>query len=1181
MGFHNSRRDFNNPIINHLQEQPNFKYKKDGGGTYPSCFIKKLPRDETGIILTIINDGQVSNNEVKKCEDLLNENKIKFSDLNVFYIGPEDKMNLSVVASFLRGERISEKGMVYNQYINDSYKNYFFVHPIRELKKYFDNLTLFLKEADKLAEKFDLQNLGRTNQNKIFRDELAKLKNNLLDFILKKDKNIEKTNPENIEKILKNLKESKDTDAINNLNNLIDNNQNLALELDTAFKKLFVALDRKDGYNFNRNVSNTHTMTTTVQEVPINELSTALAKKETTVYVCPITLNVDVPILPARNVLQKTKTPNPSTCDTKDQLGPKYYAALDNSIIRDLILKRFKQENFPLKEEISKDKLLKLFEQDKHAKRLVSSKASAIDEFIQRFKTFYLNNPIAFLYDNDLVKQIEYRLDNIIGLDTIHFILDKSDNNNDKNNFISPTTNQRISSFISPSNVASHIKNTHYAITDLFFGEQTCYGERSLWLAILYLIIKKQERFNAPLTEYQDPNDSVKTNEKSFALALKERVIDQLCTDETNLTLSNLPEHGPILKVPVALALWYCVRSPQFIKDFRHNRLRSIGTKYHLELLDELNFPYDKEWTIHQLARYKLFAWMMDLAKEDPKKSENWLRSFYQKSINCDGTLVFLDGVADYDLNTLKIGIFENNGYDTKGSPTFFINEEDQKNKIVQNTHFIDALSPAEVFALYKLVDTTKKTEDIDIDSRIDNLLEDQSLINSQLPKPETHYNLEYSRIKSIEDDPTQVCPFTLRPYRDANSLENSIKTFGLEEKQLFAYKYFSNFVKQFKKFPTTHELLIYMAEKQSKKADSKNTLPATDINFAELITNIISKFKEAMAQLLLNKDKLQNILNVSPLIKQSKKDEFKFIFNEFNGLAKQSNIELREEKEIAHQPEKIKDSKEANSPSNPFEINIDKIIELLEKNKIVLQPEDITLIRNNKTVACQKFGKFEIEILDGIMKLLNQKNATLQPKDIQTILAIIKTKPCGYQKCDKYKIEIFENMLELLKQNEIALQLEDIHTIQAIINTVTTSRRKFNEFKIDIVEQVTKFLKQKGVQPEAIQALKKSKTTASKKIVQPELINENNEICLFNRITMFFKQGGCSELRKQLEKAGKEFSKIQSTSKDEPSSLFFNQRRGNELGNQLEKAEESIPKNQSTLEKELLSMQNTYRKAS
>lgn len=116
-------------------------------------------------------------------------------------------MDLSVIASFLREERIPEKGMVYQQYINDSYKKYFFVDPSKELEKYFDNPTLFLEEADKLAEKFDLQNLGRTNQNKIFRNELAKLKNNLLEFILKKEKNKEKTNSEKIEKILKNLKE--------------------------------------------------------------------------------------------------------------------------------------------------------------------------------------------------------------------------------------------------------------------------------------------------------------------------------------------------------------------------------------------------------------------------------------------------------------------------------------------------------------------------------------------------------------------------------------------------------------------------------------------------------------------------------------------------------------------------------------------------------------------------------------------------------------------------------------------------------------------------------------------------------------------------------------------------------------------------------------------------------------
>jgi hypothetical protein len=840
-------------LINHLQEQPNFKYKEGGGGTYPSCFIKKLLSDETGIILTIITDGQVSDNEVKKCEDLLNENKIKFSDLNVFYIGPENGMNYSVTAAFCREERIPVNGMTYNENINGKSKEINLEDPLKEIEKFFGEPELFFKEVKSLVDKLDLENLGRTSENTKIKNKLAELKINLLACIIKK-KQGEKYE-EKLNHIVENLKNRQESDVITGLKELIkdNNNQNCGNEidsdeakLDSAFKMLFVALDRKDGYNFNRKITNTHSEATAIPRVAIDNLATEVTKLkgETVDYICPITLNEDVPILPVRNVLQKTKTPNPFTSYTlKDLLGRKFNAAFDDSIIKDLILERFKQENFPLKEEISKDKLLKLFEKDKYAKRLVSSKASAIDEFIQRFKYFYLNNSIAFLCDNALVELIKKRLDDILGLNTIYSILEHSDENKDKNNFISPTQ-QLISSFISASNEASHIQSTHYATADLFFGEKICYGERSLWLAVLYMIIKDQDRFD-----------------REFVSTLKERVFGQLCTDQTNLTLSNLPEHGPILKVPVIVALWYVVNNPLFITDFRHNRLRSIGTKYHLDLLNEFNLPYNKKETLHLLARYKLFAWMMDLAKDNPneKKLEKWMRSFYQKSINCDGTLVFLDGAANYDLKTLKVGIFEKNGYDTKNLPITCINEKDI-DKIAQNPHFINTLPLSEVFALYKLVDTKKKTEDIDIDSQIDSLLKDTLLL--QTFTPITHYNPEYNLIKnSIKDDPTQICPFTLRPYKVSE--KNMEKQFGSKKKQLFAYKYLRNFVVQFERFPTANEFLVYMAEKQSQKSDPKNTLPDIPV-IVEIATSIINKFKAALEQFLSNTDKLQEILKSS-----------------------------------------------------------------------------------------------------------------------------------------------------------------------------------------------------------------------------------------------------------------------------------------------------------------------------
>ena len=61
----------------------------------------------------------------------------------MLFLLARNSMDLSVIASFLREERIPEKGMVYQQYINDSYKKYFFVDPSKELEKYFPKQYIF------------------------------------------------------------------------------------------------------------------------------------------------------------------------------------------------------------------------------------------------------------------------------------------------------------------------------------------------------------------------------------------------------------------------------------------------------------------------------------------------------------------------------------------------------------------------------------------------------------------------------------------------------------------------------------------------------------------------------------------------------------------------------------------------------------------------------------------------------------------------------------------------------------------------------------------------------------------------------------------------------------------------------------------------------------------------------
>jgi hypothetical protein len=208
-------------LINHLETHNT--YREDGGGTFPSCFISKLPYDDRGISLTIFTDGQIDDKEVKKCEKLLNVENIKFKELHVFYIGPENGMNYSVTAAFSREERIpiNEK-MIYNENINGKSKQINLEDPLKEIEKFFGEPELFFKEAKSLVDKLDLENLGRTSENTKIKNKLAELKTNLLTHIIKKkEEKTEGKYEEILEKIVENLKKGQETEALTALNNLL------------------------------------------------------------------------------------------------------------------------------------------------------------------------------------------------------------------------------------------------------------------------------------------------------------------------------------------------------------------------------------------------------------------------------------------------------------------------------------------------------------------------------------------------------------------------------------------------------------------------------------------------------------------------------------------------------------------------------------------------------------------------------------------------------------------------------------------------------------------------------------------------------------------------------------------------------------------------------------------------
>ena len=535
------------------------------GGTNPGTFIQHLVSDKEGIILSIFTDGQVGSNEVDKCDRFLNNKDIKIKQLKVFFIGSKGDMNLSVSAPFMRAERIPDAGMDCEIKVNDEIITNETLKPtLSQIEKYWGKPELFLEQADSFLKELTLQNLGRNNQDMIFRNKLVELQKNLLQVVAENKKSGELKNKQ--DDLMLALFNKDEKSAMNGLKDLFENSTDeTEKQIEDYFQKIFTLLDKKSDYSFDQLSSNRLTRAPEVKKVGVEEVEdipTLEVKFE-----CPITFEDDLPVLYIKNCYQN---------DTETSRQIKKYP--------------------PILQDISK-----------------------------QYQDYLISNPMAILENPELVSKIKKRFDQVIGLNTT-VALCKNDQP-----LISLVTRESISSFISTSDEPSHQQATHYALADLFFGKKLC-GVPELWLAVVYFIAKDTEHLNT------------ENNFSHFLENFKNNLISQLKNNDTYMTLSGLSTHGPLLKVPVALALWYCVVSPKL--ENVPNRLRAIGTQHHLNLLDELDYPYDRKWTLHQLTIYKVFNWMYALNKaENTICLTDWIRCFYQNHLRLsDGTVCFLDG---------------------------------------------------------------------------------------------------------------------------------------------------------------------------------------------------------------------------------------------------------------------------------------------------------------------------------------------------------------------------------------------------------------------------------------------------------------------------------------------------------------------------------------------------------
>jgi hypothetical protein len=145
--------------------------KKGFGGTTPDCFVGLLKEDDDIIIVT---DGQIVQSDIEKCDGKLSG--MKFSNVEMHFIGTGGNMNLSVSAPFTRKTK-------FNMYING--ENYSSGSTEKEIdfQSYHNNVEAFISEAENINKQITLKLLGLPGNHQHrtqIRNDLLKLQENLL-----------------------------------------------------------------------------------------------------------------------------------------------------------------------------------------------------------------------------------------------------------------------------------------------------------------------------------------------------------------------------------------------------------------------------------------------------------------------------------------------------------------------------------------------------------------------------------------------------------------------------------------------------------------------------------------------------------------------------------------------------------------------------------------------------------------------------------------------------------------------------------------------------------------------------------------------------------------------------------------------------------------------------------------
>ena len=392
-------------------------------------------------------------------------------------------------------------------------------------------------------------------------------------------------------------------------------------------------------------------------------------------------------------------------------------------------------------------------------------------------------NPLFLLLDSDLIQKLIDRLDHLIGLEAAKELFARG-------NVLSPMSRHPISCVLTFGTHETHIKATNFALANLLFGNKLV-GLPEMWISVLYFVIQK-----VPYLSENVP----------FMKTFENHMIHRMKGMPTNMMLTGLPV-DPLLKCPIDIAIWYCVVSPFIVNNTTNvddacNCLCSFGptAKYLLQLTDVLGYPYDKEWTLHQMSLYKAFAWMMNEEKAHTQW-RNLLCAQYQNSlVLSNGKIILLDGPA----------------CDTKPSlPSFKATDQAPEPLL------------GELIALASFVDHNKTTNSVMIPLKP---------FGVEIPSWKKNYSYEIDQFSTLHPElsPKTFCPYVIDRKTKKHWLDCVVENFG--SRYISLYNYFIRFVTELDRYPEMEEFIEYVANKQANREDGNavDTLPAGALFFVK-----------------------------------------------------------------------------------------------------------------------------------------------------------------------------------------------------------------------------------------------------------------------------------------------------------------------------------------------------------